>query len=66
MDDESLEFRADYLAIGLWSGENLQLLRLPDLQVAEKDTLPDKLVPRSLLLVNLDKNYYLMVTLGKT
>ncbi|KAG2220152.1 hypothetical protein INT45_013850, partial [Circinella minor] len=64
LNDESLEFRADYLAIGLWSGENLQLVRLPNLQVTAKDTLPDKLVPRSLLLVNLDKSYYLMVTLG--
>ena len=64
LNDESLEFRANYLAIGLWSGESLQLVRLPDLHVVAKDILPNKLVPRSLLLVSLDKIHYLMVTLG--
>ncbi|KAI9493741.1 mono-functional DNA-alkylating methyl methanesulfonate N-term-domain-containing protein [Zychaea mexicana] len=62
VDDGSLP--AAYVAIGLWGGENLQLARLPELQVVAKDVLPDKLVPRSVLLVGLEKIDYLMVTLG--
>ncbi|KAI9260637.1 UV-damaged DNA binding protein [Phascolomyces articulosus] len=64
LDDGSITFHANYLAVGLWGGESLQLVRLPDLHVIAKDTLPEKLVPRSVLLVNLSETHYLMVTLG--
>ncbi|KAI8149358.1 CPSF A subunit region-domain-containing protein [Fennellomyces sp. T-0311] len=56
--------RAEFLAVGLWGGENIQLVNLANFRPASKEVLPDKLVPRSLLLVNMEGVHYLMVALG--
>ena len=55
---------AEHLAVGLWGGDNLQLLSIPTLKTLSKEVLPNRLVPRSVLLVNMERVHYLMVALS--
>lgn len=56
---------ADRVAIGLWRGTNLLLLRLPELATVAEDVLPTTLVPRSVLLTTLESVQYLFVSFGR-
>ncbi|KAF7731208.1 DNA damage-binding protein 1a [Apophysomyces ossiformis] len=63
MDDRSA-IRTDKVALGLWKGTNVRILRLPDLDNVIEDQLPYDVVPRSVLLSTLEDQLYLFVTLG--
>lgn len=58
-------FQQSYVAVGLWGEQHIQVLRLPDLVNVAQDTSTEGLVPRSVVLTELDHVQYLMLTLGK-
>lgn len=58
-------FQKSYVAVGLWGGQHIQVLRLPDLSNVAQDASAEGLVPRSVVLTELDHVQYLMLTLGK-
>ncbi|CDS13709.1 hypothetical protein LRAMOSA05883 [Lichtheimia ramosa] len=57
-------FEKSYVAVGLWGGHHVQVLRLPDLSTVAQDTFTGTLVPRSIALEELDHIQYLLLTLG--
>lgn len=59
-------FEKSYVAVGLWGGHHVQVLRLPDLSTVAQDTFTGTLVPRSIALEELDHIQYLLLTLGKS
>ncbi|KAI8336233.1 CPSF A subunit region-domain-containing protein [Chlamydoabsidia padenii] len=52
-----------YVAVGLWSGYNVQVLRLPTLAVVDKVALSNT-VPRNILFQTLEGITYLFVAMG--
>jgi DNA damage-binding protein 1 len=52
-----------FVAVGLWGGFNVQLLRLPSLEIVSTATIPET-VPRTILLQTLEEEDYLFVALG--
>lgn len=58
-------FEKSYVAVGLWGGQHVQVLRLPDLSKVAQDTFTETLVPRSVVLAELEHVQYLLLTLGK-
>ncbi|KAJ8655656.1 hypothetical protein O0I10_008745 [Lichtheimia ornata] len=57
-------FEKSYVAVGLWGGQHVQVLRLPDLSKVAQDTFTETLVPRSVVLAELEHVQYLLLTLG--
>ncbi|SAL95103.1 hypothetical protein [Absidia glauca] len=56
-DDEA------YVAVGLWKGTNVRLLRLPTLEIVSTATIPGT-APVNILLQTLEEEDYLFVALG--
>lgn len=65
------EYQPYLVAVGLWLGHGLVLLRLPDLELLYEEPLPETtastgtaLLPRSILMTQLEDIAYLFVAMG--
>lgn len=64
MEDPS-QIAATKIAVGLWGGDNIQYLQLPRMNVLYSDRLPSDVIPRSVMLVTLERYDYVFYALGK-
>lgn len=60
-DDEE---KSDLVAVGLWTDISVHLLRLPNLEEVTKVKLGGEIIPRSILMVQLEGLNYLLCSLG--
>eukprot|EP00111_Clytia_hemisphaerica_P011207 TCONS_00032834-protein len=58
------EEASDLLAVGLWTDISVRLLRLPNLQEIHKVKLGGEIIPRSILMIQLEDTNYLLCSLG--